>query len=49
MAYIVTHYWAELVQGLGYTLLSSVIALIFSTIIGTMFAIFEVLPIKPRG
>lgn len=44
MGYILTHYWSELIQGLGYTLLSSVIALIFSTIIGTMFAIFEVLP-----
>jgi putative glutamine transport system permease protein len=44
MEYILTHYWSELIQGLGYTLLSSVIALVFSTIIGTMFAIFEVLP-----
>jgi len=44
MLYILTHYWSELIQGLGYTLLSSIIALIFSTIIGTMFAIFEVLP-----
>ncbi|WP_412936406.1 amino acid ABC transporter permease [Lactiplantibacillus plantarum] len=44
MGYILTHYWSELIQGLGYTLLSSVIALVFSTIIGTMFAIFEVLP-----
>lgn len=44
MGYMLTHYWSELIQGLGYTLLSSVIALVFSTIIGTMFAIFEVLP-----
>ncbi|ALO03406.1 amino acid ABC transporter permease [Lactiplantibacillus paraplantarum] len=44
MSYIFTHYWLELIQGLGYTLSSSIIALIASMIIGTMFAIFEVLP-----
>lgn len=38
MSYIFTHYWLELIQGLGYTLSSSIIALIASMIIGTMFA-----------
>lgn len=33
-------------QGFGYTLLSSIIALIISMILGTFFAILQILPQK---
>ncbi|WP_153386969.1 amino acid ABC transporter permease, partial [Companilactobacillus halodurans] len=38
--------WSEFISGFGWTLLSSVLALFFSLIIGSLFAIFEVVPNK---
>ncbi|GAK47670.1 putative glutamine transport system permease protein [Secundilactobacillus oryzae JCM 18671] len=46
MINIFQNYGADLLLGLGNTLLCSVIALFFSLIIGSMFAIFETTPIK---
>ncbi|GAT18357.1 glutamine ABC transporter permease protein [Secundilactobacillus silagincola] len=46
MIAIFHNYGSLLLQGFGQTLLCSVIALIFSLIIGSMFAIFETTPIK---
>ena len=42
MITILSDHWQELLTGLGWTLLSSVLALIFSLIIGSLFAIMEV-------
>lgn len=44
MINIIANHWQPLLDGLGQTLLCSLIALFFSLIIGSMFAIFEVLP-----
>lgn len=46
MINIFQNYGSDLLLGLGNTLLCSVIALFFSLIIGSMFAIFETTPIK---
>lgn len=46
MGNIIINYAPELLQGLGWTLFSSVLALFFSLIIGSCFAIMEVLPSK---
>lgn len=46
MINIFTKFSSQLFVGLGWTVLSSVIALFFSLIIGTVFAIMEVLPSK---
>ncbi|KRN93541.1 amino acid ABC transporter permease [Pediococcus stilesii] len=46
MINIVSSHSSELLSGLGQTVLCSLIALFFSLIIGSMFAIFEVLPNK---
>ncbi|MCI1284567.1 MAG: amino acid ABC transporter permease [Pediococcus pentosaceus] len=46
MINIIASHGSELLSGLGQTVLCSVIALFFSLIIGSMFAIFEVLPSK---
>lgn len=46
MIAIFHNYGSLLLQGFGQTLLCSVIALVFSLIIGSMFAIFETTPIK---
>lgn len=43
---IFTKFSGQLFVGLGWTILSSVIALFFSLIIGTVFAIMEVVPSK---
>ncbi|KRL97020.1 amino acid ABC transporter permease [Liquorilactobacillus satsumensis] len=44
MISVFQQHWQELLVGFGNTLLCSVIALFFSLIIGSTFAIFEVLP-----
>ncbi|UQS84104.1 amino acid ABC transporter permease [Bombilactobacillus thymidiniphilus] len=46
MINIITHYSHQLLSGFGWTLLSSVLALFFSLIIGSLFAIMEILPNK---
>lgn len=46
MIHIFATQWQTLLYGLGQTLLCSVIALFFSLIIGTLFALFEVMPNK---
>lgn len=46
MINIFTKFSSQLLVGLGWTVLSSVIALFFSLIIGTVFAIMEVVPSK---
>lgn len=46
MIAIFHNYGGLLLQGFGQTLLCSIIALFFSLIIGSMFAIFETTPIK---
>lgn len=46
MIAIFHNYGSLLLQGFGQTLLCSVIALVFSLVIGSMFAIFETTPIK---
>jgi len=38
--------WSAFISGFGWTLLSSVLALFFSLIIGSLFAILEVMPSK---
>lgn len=44
MINLLTNNWSEFISGFGWTLLSSVLALFFSLIIGSLFAIFEVVP-----
>ncbi|CAK8054806.1 amino acid ABC transporter permease [Eupransor demetentiae] len=39
-------YWSSFIQGFGYTLLASIIALVGALILGTLFALFQVQPIK---
>ncbi|MDF7683310.1 amino acid ABC transporter permease [Lactobacillus sp. ESL0679] len=46
MINIFSHFSNQLLVGLGWTVLSSVIALFFSLIIGTIFAIMEIAPNK---
>ncbi|AMV60944.1 Glutamate transport membrane-spanning protein [Pediococcus damnosus] len=46
MISIVANHWQDLLYGLGQTLLCSILALFFSLIIGSLFAIFEVVPNK---
>lgn len=46
MINIFSHFSSQLLVGLGWTVLSSVIALFFSLIIGTIFAIMEIVPNK---
>lgn len=46
MINIFTHYGHQLLSGFGWTVLSSILALFFSLIIGTLFAIMEVVPNK---
>lgn len=46
MINIFTKFSSQLFVGLGWTILSSIIALFFSLIIGTVFAIMEVVPSK---
>ncbi|EJE99668.1 amino acid ABC transporter permease [Liquorilactobacillus mali] len=46
MISVFQQHWQELLTGLGNTILCSVIALFFSLVIGSTFAIFEVLPSK---
>lgn len=46
MINIITHYGHQLFIGLGWTVLSSILALFFSLIIGSFFAIMEVVPNK---
>ena len=46
MINIIASHGSELLSGLGQTVLCSVIALFFSLIIGSMFAIFEVYQVK---
>ncbi|WEV71281.1 amino acid ABC transporter permease [Lactobacillus sp. ESL0785] len=46
MINIFSHFSSQLLVGLGWTVLSSVIALFFSLIIGTLFAIMEIVPNK---
>jgi putative glutamine transport system permease protein len=44
---IFQNYGSQLWSGFGYTLLSSLYALIGSLVIGTLFALFEISPMKP--
>jgi len=46
MIHLLTSNWNEFVSGFGWTLLSSILALFFSLIIGSLFAILEVVPNK---
>ena len=46
MINIITHYSHQLLVGFGWTILSSLLALLFSLIIGAAFALMEVLPNK---
>ncbi|MFC6176796.1 amino acid ABC transporter permease [Companilactobacillus huachuanensis] len=46
MIHLLTSNWSEFISGFGWTLLSSVLALFFSLIIGSLFAILEVVPNK---
>lgn len=46
MINILTTHWSDFVHGFGITLLSSIIALVVSMILGTGFAILEILPNK---
>lgn len=46
MISLLTNNWSEFISGFGWTLLSSVLALFFSLIIGSLFAILEVVPNK---
>ncbi|GKQ42427.1 glutamine ABC transporter permease [Companilactobacillus sp. RD055328] len=46
MINIITSHWSELLTGFGWTIFSSVLALLFSLVIGSIFAILEVLPNK---
>ncbi|WP_353989987.1 amino acid ABC transporter permease [Pediococcus argentinicus] len=46
MINIISNHWQILLYGLGQTLLCSILALFFSLVIGSLFAIMEVLPNK---
>lgn len=46
MIKLLTDNWSAFISGFGWTLLSSVLALFFSLIIGSLFAILEVMPNK---
>jgi len=46
MIHLLTSNWSAFISGFGWTLLSSVLALFFSLIIGSLFAILEVVPNK---
>jgi len=46
MMHLLTSNWSSFVSGFGWTLLSSILALFFSLIIGSLFAILEVVPNK---
>lgn len=46
MIKLLTDNWAAFISGFGWTVLSSVLALFFSLIIGSLFAILEVMPNK---
>jgi len=46
MISIIANHWQDLLYGLGQTLLCSILALFFSLIVGSFFAIFEVVPSK---
>jgi amine acid ABC transporter, permease protein, 3-TM region, His/Glu/Gln/Arg/opine family len=46
MIHLLASNWNEFISGFGWTLLSSVLALFFSLIIGSLFAILEVVPNK---
>ncbi|MQS75256.1 amino acid ABC transporter permease [Companilactobacillus halodurans] len=46
MINLLTSNWSEFISGFGWTLLSSILALFFSLIIGSLFAILEVVPNK---
>ena len=46
MISVLTNNWSTLLTGFGNTLLSSVIALVFSLVIGSAFAIMETVPSK---
>ncbi|MDF7673090.1 amino acid ABC transporter permease [Lactobacillus sp. ESL0701] len=46
MINIFTHFGSQLVVGLGWTLLCSLITLVFSSIIGTVLALLQMLPSK---
>lgn len=46
MINLLTHNWSSFITGFGWTVLSSVLALFFSLIIGSLVAILEVLPNK---
>ncbi|MCZ2491446.1 glutamine ABC transporter permease [Dellaglioa algida] len=46
MITIFTEHWQALLTGLGYTLFSSILALFFSLIIGSFFAILEEMPYR---
>ncbi|AKP67546.1 amino acid ABC transporter permease [Companilactobacillus ginsenosidimutans] len=41
-----TNNWQNFLTGFGWTILSSVVALFFSLVIGSLFAILEVVPVK---
>ncbi|MDR3190831.1 MAG: amino acid ABC transporter permease [Lactobacillaceae bacterium] len=47
MINLFSHYSGQFIEGFGWTLFSSVIALIGSLILGTIFALFQVIPNKP--
>jgi len=46
MMHLLTSNWSSFVSGFGWTLLSSILALFFSLIIGSLFAILELVPNK---
>lgn len=46
MIHLLTSNWSSFISGFGWTLLSSILALFFSLIIGSLFAILEVMPNK---
>lgn len=46
MIHIFQNYWGTLLYGLGQTLLCSILALVFSLILGTLFALLEESPNK---
>ena len=46
MIHLLTSNWSAFIRGFGWTLLSSILALFFSLIIGSLFAILEVVPNK---
>ena len=43
---ILTNNWGTFMSGVGYTLASSILALIGSLIVGTLFALLEISPFK---